>query len=69
MCCFRYSLSAQPNVFKAQHISEVQAFTKPEKWYWVSGGENIADLGTRPNATVQDVYLEEPEWLKLEEGL
>ncbi len=46
----------------------MQAFTKPEEWYWVSGVENIADLGTRPNATVQDVYQEEPECLKLEEG-
>ena len=39
----------------------------------MSGVENIADLGTRSNSTVQDVqpgsvYQEGLEWLKLEEG-
>ena len=45
-------------------------YSEPEQWYYAKSKENIADLGTRANASITDIDSESPwqvgpDWLKL----
>jgi len=62
------------NTFNSHRCSEIQQLTKPEEWRWVPTDENIADLATRGDCTVEDVlptsrYQQGPAWLRLDESL
>ena len=50
------------NTFAATSIGEIQDGTRPEDWYWVANGQNIADWLTRGKAPNQ-IDLNSP-WQK-----
>ena len=47
--------------FMGNRASEVQKKSNIEKWVYTASTENIVDLGTRKDASVEDVS-EEREW-------
>ena len=65
--------SGSLSTFGGNRVGEIQSLTKPEDWYWVSTDHNIADLGTRTDATAAEidessVYQNGPDWLRSEKS-
>ena len=57
--------------YMGNRVSEILETTDPDQWHHVNSKENISDLGTRSNATVQDICEESkwqkgPSWMRLE---
>ena len=59
------------NIFNSHRCSEIQQLSQPEEWRWLPTDQNIADLATRGDCSVQDVspgcvYQTGFSWLRLE---
>jgi hypothetical protein len=56
--------------FMANRCSEIRSYTSMKQWEHVKSDDNIADLGTRINATIEDIeegsdWQQGPPWLRL----
>ena len=52
-------------------VSEILETTEPDQWYHAGSKENISDLGTRSNATIEEIsehsqWQKDPLWMRLE---
>ncbi len=63
--------AARLNVFNSHRVGEIQALSAVKSWRWIPGKENISDIATRPDATVQqllpgcqDCCQDGPAWMK-----
>ena len=57
--------------YMANRVSEMLETTNAEQWHYAKSKYNIADLGTRKNATVEDIgkdsiWQKGPPWLQME---
>ena len=57
--------------FMGNRVSEITATAPPSKWFHVKSADNISDLGTRDDATVEDIesgsdWQEGPSWLRMD---
>ena len=57
--------------YMGNRAGEIRRKSKPENWFHVKSGDNIADLGTRMEATIDDIKSGSewqcgPEWCKLD---
>ena len=57
--------------YMGNRMSEILETTEPNQWYHVGSKENISDLGTRSNATIEEIsersqWQKGPLWMRLE---
>ena len=57
--------------YMGNRVSEIRRHSDPSQWYHARSADNIADLGTRMGATVEDLSEDSewqlgPRWLRLE---
>lgn len=56
--------------YVAVRVTEIHDKSNVKDWVWVKSADNIADLGTRTNATIEDLakdspWLNAPDWCSL----
>ena len=54
--------------YMGNRVAEINSHTEASQWYYVKSADNIADLGTRVGATIEDLQSESswqlgPKWL------
>ena len=59
--------------FMGNRVAEITRNTEPTQWFHVKSANNISDLGTRANATIEDITHDSewqtgPTWLKLDKN-
>ena len=57
------------NEFTGNRVTEILSYSDPSMWFHVKSADNIADIGTRMNATVEDITETSdwqcgPKWLR-----
>ena len=59
--------------YMGNRVAEINQYSTPSQWYHVKSADNIADLGTRMKATIDEVgedsdWQRGPSWLKREKN-
>ena len=59
------------NEFSGNRVTEIRSYSNPSQWWHAKSSDNIADIGTRMNATLEDInessdWQRAPGWLRKE---